>query len=198
MNICFQRPYPLEDLQEGWENARVTFRTSDGTKKTRFEILNVKDRDLYLHEPTKLIALKCLALFIAGLPLYFLIYTIQSLMRLPVIALIHRSSDVLYRQMKKIASIPYYFLLLEWAALYGFSNPLEGRAKFAKIEREFHEGKTRNVDWLLQEESFSTLCYNAIMEKEHDLTLFAGFCLQPLGSIDSSDVITVEILQKGV
>jgi hypothetical protein len=116
--------YPLEKMPDGWANAEDTDRR---TGVSRYVILDLKTQICYLQEPLRMVAFKCLGLFLLLLPVYMLGYTAFHLIRLPFVTLANGSLKAFAKQIWAIVRIPFYSLLLEGAALYGVFKPLEGR-----------------------------------------------------------------------
>src|SRR5579872_6099400 len=135
--------YAVERLPPGWATADVTLRHTDGRLTHRTEIIDLRStpNNRYLHEPVAMIAFKCFLLFAAKVPLYFLVYSAYQILRTPIVAILHLSSTALVKEIWAIARIPFYFIALELAALYGILKPLEGRALFNELERALHGGK---------------------------------------------------------
>ncbi len=209
--------YPLENLPKGWANAKVQFKRSNGKPVDRIEILDLRSLkskfpsevlDLkskpcprYPQEPMAMIAFKCFGLFLIVLPIYFLIYTSVHLIRLPIVAAMNCSPTAFAKQIWTLVRIPYYWIALECAALYGIFRPLEGRALFGKLERDLHGGKNRRdaVQYLKELSPFQKLCWNTLSLKEDPQTFFVGFCMQPIGKTNdqiNGQPVDVQILPR--
>jgi hypothetical protein len=186
--------YPLEVLPDGWANAKVFFSHRDGRVEKRIEILRLSDGSRYSQEPLAMIAAKCFGLFAALLPCYMAVYTLFHLIRLPVATLLNLSPSTFCKQIWKIVRIPFYFIALECAALYGVFNPLEGRALFGKFESVLHDGKTRREAEQYKKESEKGAYWSAIASIDNKSSFFAGFCMQPIGSTTDPHIISYEVL----
>ena len=184
--------YPEERLPSGWVYADVSFmRKSTGQIEKRIEIIDLRKETLksgalrYLQEPMQVIAVKCAGLFVLLTP-YFFAYAAFQLIRLPVATLIQLSPSVFCRQIWKIVQIPFYFVALEFSALYGIFKPLEGRAWFGFWESCLHDGKNRSAAIRYEKtfHSFSDLLWLGWKELSSERTLeslFLAFCMQPIG-----------------
>lgn len=189
--------YPLEELPEGWVNAEVTFRRSNGVEETRVEILNLETQLRYGQEPMSMIAFKCFELFCVSI-FYFLGYAVFHLIRLPVATIVNLSPTVLFKELCKAVQIPFYFLAIEFAALYGIFKPLQGRAFVGAIESSFHDGKTRQQAEQYKKGSWpfwANFC-EAISVKENPTALFIAFCMQPLGARADAHIVSVKELSN--
>jgi len=192
--------YPLEALPPGWTNAEVTFVRKDGKEKTRFEILDIRSQasvsTRYPQQPLRMIAFKCFGLYLGHL-LYFLLYTAIHLIRLPVVTIVNVSPIACAKQIWKLARIPFYFIGLQFAALYAIFRPLEGGALFSDWESQLHDGKSRKSDIRYgNDPPFMKLCWETLSLKENPQTFFMGFCLQPIGRTDDPHLIRVQKVQN--
>lgn len=186
--------YPLEALPEGWANVKVIFRHRNGQVEKRIEILDLSDQKRYIQEPMAMIAFKCFGLFIIVAPLYFLAYTLVQLIRLPIVPLVNLSPTAFLKGIWDIVRIPFYFIALECASLYGIFKPLEGRALFGKFESDLHDGKTRRESEQYQKKSLPVPYWEALSSVENQTSFFIGYCMQPIGKTDDLHVISFEIL----
>lgn len=183
--------YPLEVLPNGWANAKVSFKNRE-----RYEIVHLKSNTRYLQEPMKLVAFKCFELFLVGLPLYFLCYAAFHLVRLPVVTLLNGSPKAFLKQIWTLVRIPFYWISLMFAALYGAFNPLEGRALFGALENSLH-GKDRRSSVTYKSE-FECLnqTWASLSTVEDEQTFYIGICMQPYGKTNDSYLTKVEVLQN--
>ena len=186
--------YPLEVLPNGWANVRVAFSHKDGRVERRIEIMELFSGVRYLQEPMAMVAFKCLGLFLAVLPAYFIVYTLVHLIRLPLATLVNLSPTTFFKQIWKIARIPFYFIALEYAALYGAFNPMEGRALFGKYESDLHDGKTRREAEQYKKESEASTVWDAIASIDNKTSFFIGYCMQPIGKTSDPHIISHEVL----
>ncbi len=189
--------YDLERLPKGWANFKVTLECRDGREKTRYEILDVRSRKApytrYQQEPLGLTAFKCFELVLA-LPFYFLGYGIFHLVRLPIVTLVHLSPSAFFKQIWTLVRIPFYFVALEFSALYGIFKPLEGRALFSSWEKALHDGKERYDDILRHD--IGPFWKQSCSAKEDPNTCFLAFCLQPLGRTDAPHIKKVRLVDQ--
>lgn len=185
--------YPVEKLPKGWETSEVVFRHANGAESSpRYEIIHIETQNRYLHEPMRTTACKCLALFLVGLPLYFLTYTAYQLIRTPIVSLVHLSPTAFLNQIWAIARIPLYFIGLEFAALYGIFYPIAARALFAEVESQFHDGKGLHQSIQYQKEiSCKSCCCNSLIDRDYSFAWFAGVCMQPIGKTTDPHIISV-------
>lgn len=207
MNCCAVpkepgRDYDCEVLPPGWYNGvdeQVPIRRKNGSvqERPRWVIVSISLFHSYLQEPMEIIASKCKLLFFGGLSLYFIGYTVWHLIRLPVATLFNCSLQVFAEQIWTIARIPFYFIALESAALYGASKPLDGRAWFADLEKQLHGGKDFRKDVCRgKDPHFLWNCWEGLTSKDPSSTFFVGFCFQPLDSgrdIKLEDGQTIQI-----
>lgn len=189
--------YPVEALPYGWQTAEVTFAHTDGKVEKRYEIIDRRfktpEGKRYPQEPMAMVAFKCFNLFLVGLPLYFLAYTAVHLIRLPIVTLLNCSPTAFVKQIWTLVRIPFYFIALEFAALYGVFKPLEGRASFAQLESQLHGGKSRRDSVQYKDElPFLNLCWKSLSLKDDPRTFFAGFCMQPIGMTDDPHILRIE------
>ena len=186
--------YPLEALPDGWANAIVTFKHRDGELCWRFEIINLKSNKRYLQEPMWLIAAKCFTLFFAVLPVYFLLYTMAQLVRLPFASIANLSLVLFCKEIWTVIRTPFYFVALDFAALYGVFKPLEGRVLLGEIESLLHDGKGRRQSESYQkiQRPFGALCWDFLVQKELKTTQFIAFCMQPIGRTDDPHIVNVD------
>jgi hypothetical protein len=171
--------YPVESLPSGWANVWVT--PQDPAKGARIEIVHLESGNFYLHEPMQITANKCLALFLIGLPLYFFLYTTYHMIRLPLATLWNLDFPFLAKQIGNLVSIPFYWIAMEAAALYGVFYPLEGRALFAQIESSLHDGKKRSdsEQYLGSRNSPVESLGESFFSTQDRPPLFIAFCFQP-------------------
>lgn len=187
---------PTEILPQGWVYADISYNHRNGTTGRRIEIIETATENRFLNEPMNVIACKCGALFLLGLPAYFIGYTLFHLVRIPLALMYHRSVSLFCKAIWNVARAPFYFVGLEFAALYGVFHPLEGRSLFAQIEGALHCGKSRREDFRDQKIEQSDLDFlkNAFLESENEMTFFAGHCMQPLGNLRDLHIIRRQIL----
>jgi hypothetical protein len=192
--------YPVEKLPPGWATADVKIRHANGTETHRYEVLDLRfDSTIdhatrYLHEPMSMIAFKCFALFLVGLPIYFLVYAAYQFIRTPIVTLVNLSPIAFLKQIWNIGRIPIYFVGLEYAAFYGIFNPLEGRALFGRIEGAFHEkGLHESLQHRKDDPTLKELCIDSMITLEYPYATFAGVCMQPIGKTDDPHVVSVTL-----
>lgn len=192
--------YGLENLPDGWKNARVYFRRHDDSIETRFEIINLESGKRYLHEPLLVISYKCLGLFLLVNPLYFLFYTIVQLARIPLVPILNISISAVFKEIWHLVKIPFFLVGMQFAALYGIFSPLEGRTYFATLESDLHDGKTRNeaLQKVKGKLSFGSVFYGALSEETPSKAIFIGFCMQPLGTCLDRHIDQIEYQKGGV
>jgi hypothetical protein len=179
----------LEVLPDGWANASVSLQG----KEPRYEIINLETHTRYHQEPLSVIAIKCFGLFLVVLPMYFLFYTALHLARLPVVTIVNGSPTAFFKQIWHLVQLPFYFIALEFSALWGIFRPLEGRALFATVEKRLHGGKDTHsainrkdeIRWLEQ-------TWRALSRKENPETFYLAYCMQPYRKSDAK----VEVLQS--
>ena len=193
--------YSLEKLPAGWANAEVAFTRSNGTLDKRTEILDFradeKNPTRYLHEPMVMIAFKCFELALVGFPLYFAVYSMIHLIRLPIVTFVSLSPQAFFKQLWTLVRIPFYAIACEFAAIYGIFRPLEGRALVGYYEGELHE-KTRRDSYQYGKDnrSSSTVCWETFSLENDPHTFFAAFCMQPIGKITDPNVVRHRILSQ--
>lgn len=189
--------HPLEQLPEGWQNAEVMFRRSNQTSVTRrFEILELSTMTRYPQEPLNMIALKCFGLFLIVQLLYFLIYSTLHFIRLFLVPVVNLSPLAFFKEAWKIVQIPFLYIAMEFAALYGVIRPLEGRVFLGQVEQILHDGKGRRqaVQYEKTPRSYFEYFKEALFEEDPQHAFFVGFCMQPLGSTRDPHLISVEPL----
>jgi hypothetical protein len=193
--------YPLERLPDGWRNAEVVIRRSNGVSVTRrIEILELSTMTRYPQEPLIRIAVKCFGLFLIVQPLYFFIYTIVHFFRLFLVPIVNFSPFALFKEAWKIVQIPFFYTGMEFAALYGIVSPLEGRAVLNYLEQGLHDGKGRReaVQYERVERSYLEYFQEALFEEDPQHAFFVGFCMQSLGSRNDDHVISADPLPDPV
>lgn len=170
--------YPIESLPTGWINVEVALNREPGR---RYEILNLTTGLRYRQEPLKMIACKCFGLFFLN-PFYFAIYVTFHLVRLVIAPIANRSLELLTQQIWALVRIPFYFLSMQCAALYGTVQPLEGRAMIGRLESLLHDGKNRNqaLDWV--EEISLEWVASKWVATNLDGCVFVAPCMQPIPS----------------
>lgn len=189
--------YPLENLPHGWQNIQVVFRRSNGAAESRrFEILELSTGTRYSQEPLKMIATKCFGLFLLVQPVYFLFYLVMHLIRLPLVPIVNLSPFAFFKEAWKIVQIPFLFLAMEFAALYGIVRPLEGRALLGACEQILHDGKGRReaLQYERTERPFFEYVKEALLGEDPQHAFFAGFCMQSLGKINDPHLLLVDRL----
>jgi hypothetical protein len=152
---------------------------------SRLEMTNQQTLLRYPDESLAHIALKCYGLAQAVLALYMIVYTLIHLIRLPLIPILHRSLSPLSTESWNVVRIPFYWIALQCAAMYGMFSPLEGRALFAHYEKELHGGKGREhaVNRRGNFDAFGAFL-DAITELEPKKVMFAAGCFQPFGALN--------------
>lgn len=187
--------YPLEKLIDGWSNAKVTFLHRNGSRTTRYEIINTKTQKRYLQEPMARIAFKAFGLASFVLHAYFFFYGLLHLIRLPIVTLSTLSLTVFAKEIWAIVRFPFYYIGMELAAIYGIVDPLNGRALFGSLESQLHDGKNRRQSqtYLKEQMPICDLLWRFLSEKEHATSMFIGFCMQPIGKTTDPHIQHVEI-----
>lgn len=185
--------YLREDLPPGWENVVVDLRRGNGQHVRRVEILDVANETLYSQEPLNMIAFKCFGLFAFINSTYFILYTLQHFMRLVLVPIVNVSLLAIFKEAWKIVQIPFLYIGMQFASLYGIFKPLEGRALFAKFESILHDGKTRRDAEQYQKirRTNSELAWDALCEENPRTAFFVGFCMQPYGSTHDPHITLV-------
>lgn len=216
--------YPRQQLPGGWQNVHVVFQRSNGvTRSWRYEILNSSTLDRYRHEPLIIIATKCFGLFLIVQPVYFLMYSMLHFIRLFLVPIVNLSPLAFFKEAWKIVQIPFLYIGMEFAALYGIVCPLEGRALLGKLELALHNGisdlllytesgkalwidlfgeealqkritRRQAVQYERTARSFIEYVKEAFFEEDPQHALFMGFCMQPLGNRNDPHLISVEPL----
>ena len=185
--------YPLEKLPAGWANLEVCYRSG----MERYEILDLSSNLRYYQEPTRVTAFKCFELFI-GTPFYFMGYTALHFVRLFTVPIANLSIGAFFKELWGIVKIPFLFLGMQFAALYGIFRPLSGRVLFGKLEGMLHAGKTRrdqeNLD-KKERRSVAEVAHDLFVAEKSKKTSFIGFCMQPLGKKEEPHIIQVEQFQ---
>lgn len=184
----------LETLPPGWNNARVTY-SWHGKEKRKIQILDSRSGMLYMQEPMAITAFKCFLLTFA-VPFYFVGYTLLHLLRLPLVTLCNCSPVAFFKQLWKIVKIPFHWIGMQFAALYGIFKPLEGRAVFGKVEKSLHDGKSRleAVGYWKIRFSCSKFFWMTLLNRQITHSLFIGFCMQSLAKIPDRRITRVELL----
>ncbi len=184
-------------MTDGFTYAYVSFQHTDGERENRIEIIDLKSEKRYGQEPLLTIAIKALALFLIVLPVYTAVYVTLHLFRLPC-TLVHLSATVTLKQIWTLVRTPFYFVALEFGALYACFKPLEGRVLFGKLESALHDGKSRrqSVQYQKEDSPVGTLVWDFLFSKEHEKTIFAAFCMQPIGSLKDPHVIDHYFLRE--
>ncbi len=172
----------LEPLPDKWANVEVTFNCRQGKEWSRIQIMDLQSGDLYLHEPVSITAIKCFGLFLLVNPLYFLFYTATCLIRLPLVPIVNCSISALFKELWHIVKIPFFFIGMELAALYGVFNPLTGRAYFAKMESLLHDGKTKRQARQHVKETERAPLLEDFLAENPKMVPFVGVCMQSVGN----------------
>ncbi len=191
--------YPIESLPSGWDNAQVFFRSRNGVdERRRIEILDLETNERYPQEPLVMIAFKCLGLFLFVNTAYFVFYTIVQFARLFIVPVVNLSRLAFFKEAQQVVKIPFFYIEMQFAALYGVFKPLEGRAYFAKLESDLHWGKTRKEaeQYRKEEHSIFELAKDAFCNEDPETALFVAFCMQPLGRVDDPHIIRFERIQN--
>ena len=182
----------------GWEKMEVTFKRSSNAQEKRVEIIHLKSRLRYQNEPLGVTAVKCFCLFGIGVPLFSFFQLCLQSVRTFLVPIQERSSSLFYREICHLIKLPLYLIGMQFAALLGIFSPLEGRAFFAKMERLVHQNKGRREGGAACLESFSSFC-GGIREKicssHPKITLFIGYCMQPIGSLQDPHIENVRPIQ---
>lgn len=187
--------YPIESLPSGWATAEVAFRHRNNDQETRREIIDLKNSKRYLQEPLGVIAGKCLGLFLVAFPCYTIAYTFFHVVRTPIVTVANLSLNAFGKQVWALVRIPFYFIALESAALYGTFKPLEGRALFGELESQFHDGKKRQDAIQYEKKDLTWVDLTSTLTRENEpRAFFAGFCMQPIGKTDDPHLVNVQIL----
>lgn len=197
---CPTHPYPTEALPAGWANAKVIFRHRNGQEESRIEIVDLKTKTRYFHEPMRLTALKCFELFVFT-GVYLAAYLAFHVVRTFCMALetASRTRSLLSTTAACLEGIwavvraPFYALKIEFAALYGIFQPLEGKAAIGQIEQDWHQ-KSRQSDLgqTVREMPFEVLCLNAFTDAKFPYTFFLASCMQPIGPLSDSHIARYE------
>ena len=210
--------YPVESLPKGWITAQVTFQRRDGGQKVRTEIIHLKTKKRYLHEPLRMIAFKC-SLLTLWIPFYMAMYIGWNLIRIPTTtccAMKEQSGKIFQSQtvcevvqklidtawtgintalsgIWTIVRTPFYAIQMFFGALIGIFFPLQGR-QILEAETFLHQ-KSIRADFLRHpkenEGDLEPIC-KSLKEKESSSTFFAAHCMQPLGKTSDQHIIAVQ------
>lgn len=192
--------YPVEKLSEGWVSAEVTFRRRDGREETRIEIIDLKTKNRYLHEPMRTTAFKCFGLVLFTL-VYLAAYLAFHLVRAISVTLTtvieggtrNQIGAVLKEGIWTLVRAPFFALRMEFAALYGMFKPLEGRKWVADIESKWHQKASRyDLGFAEPDLTLGAFCWGAFADPNFSYTCFLAICMQPFGKTIDPHILAVK------
>jgi len=215
----------VEALPNGWATYAVTFLHRNGIKETRYEIVDLKTKNRYYHEPMSMTALKCFEL-VLGLPIFLATYIGWNIIRTPLVAVAtvlvslgrwisHPNKTQFVQLLKDIAwtapkcilqgiwtvvRAPFYVIAMEFAALYGIFRPIEGKKILGDLQLALHQ-RPRTHDVRYQDPNLDPMfILKAIADKDFDKTFYIAFCMLPLGKLDDSHIVKEETraLEPGI
>jgi hypothetical protein len=191
-------PVATEKLPEGWAVAKVTFEHTNrkkGQVEDRFEIVHLESGKRYLHENVSTIAAKC-ALLALGIIGYFALYLSFHLLRMTVTTIKDPSINTFLEGVRNVIRAPFYILGMEFGALYGIFNPLEGRAVLASCERLLHERSHREDACLDTEFNDCSSLWDALSRPDYSATFYVAPCMQSYGAVEDPHIQKIEFLDN--
>lgn len=185
-----------------WQKAEVWRNNDEGRILQHIEWIDTSSGVRYRYDPLHLIAMKCIAIFLA-IPIYLGLYMSWYVARAICTVFFHKVSEWprhLFSDLWRIIRAPVFAIGMMLVLPMGIFSPLQGRKIVSHIEKRWHFDASYKEDFRLVQErkDLDILIHlkQAFFERPCRRTCYFAYCFQPLGKIDDPKLINIRFLEE--